>query len=343
MNRKKIPSIETFIILLILSAFSVTGGTAEDSLFIYGIHSWGDGASGLMNGRGGWSVEVVNTDYFPWDFTLDQAGRLEGEGFTLILRINKYFGQTVPSSPSSFDAFAQAVSDKAYLFRRHTSRFIIGNEMNADFEGDIPVGNYVSVFRKCRDKIRERLPEAEVIAGAVAPWNASQSGNGPYPSNRPWLNYFYQMVEDLGEDCDGYAIHAYGGRGGDDDPRDDDEMGFGVFHKWLEIIEQNPYASRKPVYLTEMNHAADGERAPGIPKYDYKTGYIPKLFEEVNTYNESHGFRVRAACWFSHANGGFPGYNISTNSTMADDFRQATGDTDYLSRVLSARSWNLYE
>jgi len=316
---------------------------AQNAEYIYGIHSWGDGASGLLNGKSGWSVEVVNTDYFPWDFTLDQAGRLQNEGFTLILRINKYFGQTVPSSPSDYDSFAQAVSDKAWTFRNHSSRFIIGNEMNADFEGNIPVTNYITVFTKCRTKIKERLPHAVVITGAVAPWNASQSGIGPYPSNRQWLNYFYQMVNELGDDCDGYAIHAYGGRGGDSDPRDDNDMGFGVFYKWLEIIAQNPYASSKPVYLTEMNHAADGESAPGIPIYNYPSGYIPKLFEAVNTYNETNNFRVKAACWFSHANGGFPGYNISTNSQMADDFRETTQNTDYLNRFLFACYWNQYE
>jgi len=316
---------------------------AADSIYIYGIHSWSDGASGLMNGRGGWSVEVVNTDYFQWDFTTEQAQRLKNEGFTLILRINKYFGHTIPASETQFDAFAQAVADKAWTFRNYTSRFIIGNEMNASFEGNISASNYINCFRKCRTKIKEYLPQAEVIVGAVAPWNSGQPGVGPYPSNRKWLNYFYQLVNDLGNECDGYAIHAYGGRGGDSDPRNDDEMGFGVFHRWLEIIKQNPFAAQKPVYLTEMNHAADGERSTGIPRYDYPSGYIQKLFEAVNTYNEGNDFRVKSACWFSYANGGFPGYNISTNSHMSDDFRQATQNTAYLNRILAVKRWELYE
>jgi len=154
---------------------------AADSIYIYGIHSWSDGASGIMNGRGGWSVEVVNTDYFAWDFTTAQAQRLNNEGFTLILRINKYFGQTIPAYDTQFDAFAQAVADKAWTFRNYTSRFIIGNEMNASFEGNIPATNYINCFRKCRTKIKERLPQAEVIVGAVAPWNSDQPGVDPIP------------------------------------------------------------------------------------------------------------------------------------------------------------------
>ena len=327
-----------FVVILLFPAFL----PGEDSRYIYGIHSWGDGASGLMNGKGGWTVEVVNTDYFPWDLTPDQAQRLKNEGFTLILRINKYFGQTVPASKTQYDAFALAVSDKAWTFRNYASRFIIGNEMNADFEGGIPVNDYRECYTKCRNKIRERLPQAEVLVAAVAPWNPTQSGIGPYPSNRQWLNYFYELVNDLDDDCDGYAIHAYGGRGGDSDPRNDNEMGFGVFHRWLEIIGQNPYAAAKPVYLTEMNHAADGGSA-GYPTYPYPSGYIPKLFEAVNSYNEDNGYRVKAACWFSHANGGFPGYNISTNSLMADDFRHSTQNTEYLNRFLRAVIWEKYE
>jgi len=331
-----------WILVCIGSLLLPAPGLGEDSRYIYGIHSWSDGASGLMNGKGGWTVEVVNTDFFFWDLTLDQAQRLKNEGFSLILRINKYFGQTIPASKTEYDAFAQAVSDKAWTFRNYTTRFIIGNEMNADFEGGIPVNDYREAFTKCRNKIKERLPQAQVLVSAVAPWNATRSGTGPYPSNRQWLNYFYELVNDLDDDCDGYAIHAYGGRGGDSDPRNDNEMGFGVFYRWLEIIEQNPYAAAKPVYLTEMNHAADGGTG-GFPTYPYPSGYIRKLFEAVNTYNEGHGYRVKAACWFSHANGGFPGYNISTHSLMADDFRYSTQNTEYLNRFLSADFWEGYE
>jgi len=57
---------------------------------------------------------------------------------------------------------------------------------------------------------------------------------------------------------------------------------------------------------------------------------MQKLFQEIGTYNQAHENPIRSACWFSYANGGFPGYNISTNSQMADDFRDATNTTDWI-------------
>ncbi len=315
-----------------------------EAVHIYGIHSWNDGASGIMNGKTGWTVEVVNTDYFAYDLTVEQAQRIVAEGFTLIIRINKTFGVTVPTNPADYDAFAQACAQKVQTFKSYCHRWIIGNEMNADFEGNIPVANYIQVYGKCRTAIKQVQPEAEVLVAALGPWNASQSGVGPYPSNRQWLNYMYQLVNTLNDACDGYAIHAYGGRSGDTDPRDDNEMGFGVFLKWMEIIDGNAYAFTKPVYLTEMNHAADGNKAPGVPQYDYPAGYISKLFEAINTWNETHSHRISCAAWFAYANGGFPGYNITLNTLMRDDFSATTQTTDYLfvTLAVSPTIWPLF-
>lgn len=313
---------------------------------IYGIHSWGDGAGGLRNGKSAWTVEVVNTDHWPYDLTVEQAQRIRNEGFTLIIRINKFFGDTVPKNSGQWDSFAAACAQKVETFAPYCRIWIIGNEMNADFEGNVPVATYAEVYRRCRTAIHAVQPDAEVLVAALAPWNASQTGVGIYPSNRPWLNYFYDLVRRLNGDCDGFAIHAYGGRNGDSDPRNDDEMGFGVYKRWMEIIGGHAPVSGKPVYLTEMNHAADGQKAgpPGFPKYNYVSGYIQKLYEEINTWNINHALRIRCACWFSYANGGFPGYNISTSSAMSDDFRAATSGSNYIWLPPSASAgWLYYE
>jgi len=311
---------------------SASAAAPPHATHIYGIHSWGFGAGGLLRGKSGWTVEVVNTDTFPYDPTPSDIQNMVNDGWTPIIRINKYFGETVLASASEYDAFAQACADKVSQYGAHCNIWILGNEMNAAFEGGIPVASYADVYTRCRSRIREVQPEATVLVAAVAPWNPSQSGSGPYPSNQQWLNYMYDLVHRLGDNCDGYAIHAYGGRGGDSDPRDDDDWGFGVFKRWMEIIDGHPDAARKPVYLTEMNHAADGDKPdkPGFPLYDYPAGYIRLLFEAIDDWNATHAHRILSACWFSYANGGFPGYNISTNSTMADDFSWTTENTEYL-------------
>ncbi len=329
-----------FFVFFTIAGFLFTGlAYAEEPIHIYGIHSWGFGASGIMNGKRGWSVEVINTDYFAWDPTPADIENVANDNFEVIIRINKIFGETVPKDSSEWDTFCQQCADKVDAYKEHCHIWLIGNEMNADFEGSIPVEDYIEVYTRCRNSIKDVQPEAEVIVGAVAPWNSSQSGDGPYPSNRQWLNYMYELVNTLNNDTDGYSIHAYGGRGGDSDPRDDGEMGFGVFKRWMEIIDANAYAREKKVYLTEMNHAADGDGAtPGFPLYSYPEGYIERLFEAINDWNTTHAHRIQCACWFSYANGGFPGYNISTNSQMADDFSETTATTDYYNRVLAADS-----
>jgi hypothetical protein len=324
-----IKSAQWVLIWVFIAVLAATGAAENEAVHIYGIHSWGDGANGIMNGKTGWTVEVVNTDPFGADLTPDQAQRIVNEGFTLIIRINKIFGTTVPTNPSEYDAFAAACAAKVTTFQNYCHRWIIGNEMNADFEGNIPAGNYITLYQKCRTQIHAVQPEAEVLVAAVAPWNSSQKPSGPYGSSC-WLNYMYQLVNTLGDEADGYAIHAYGGRGGDSDPRDDSDWGFGVFKRWMEIIDANAFARTKPVYLTEMNHAADGQGSTaGYPKYPYPAGYIQRLFQAINTWNIGNAHKIRCAAWFAYANGGFPGYDITLNSQMRDDFSAATRDTNY--------------
>jgi len=284
----------------------------------------------MLRGKSGWSVEVINTDFFFWDPTPENIQTIVNDGWTPIIRINKTFGQTIPANSSEFDSFASACASKVTQYGDHCNIWIIGNEMNADFEGGIYVTNYVDAYTRCRNAIKAVQPDATVLVAAVAPWNPTRTGVGPYPANQQWLNYMYQLVNDLDGACDGFAIHAYGGRGGDSDPRDDNYWGFGVYEDWMEIIDGNPNSHAKPVFLTEMNHAADGNREPGWPIYDYPAGYIRLLFEEIDTYNSTHQHKILAACWFSHANGGFPGYNISTNSDMSNDFIWSTENADYL-------------
>ena len=67
---------------------------------IYGIHSWGFGAGGLLHGKTGWTIEVINTELFAHDPTPSDIQNMVNEGWTPIIRINKIFGQTVPASAS---------------------------------------------------------------------------------------------------------------------------------------------------------------------------------------------------------------------------------------------------
>ena len=95
------------LVMLIMLILIPLCSMAEEPLYIYGIHSWGFGANGLMNGKRGWSVEVINTDTFPWDPTPSDIQNVANENFEVIIRINKIFGETVPKNSSEWDTFAQ--------------------------------------------------------------------------------------------------------------------------------------------------------------------------------------------------------------------------------------------
>lgn len=328
---------------LALCSLSVAQTSAPTPVHIYGIHSWANGANGLFNGKRGWTVESVNTANYSFDLQPSQAQQIVAENFELIIRINKEAGLTVPTDSSQWDQFASNCAAKVTAFAPYCHTWIIGNEMNADFEGSIPVSTYAEVYRRCRSAIHAVQPNAIVAVGAVAPWNATQRPSGTYTD--AWLNYMYQLVNTLGSEADAYALHAYGGRSNDStrsDPRDDSAWGFGIFKQWMEIIDANPSACNVPVYLTEMNHAADGGSA-GYPSYSYPQGYINRCFEAINSWNTTHAHRIKCACWFAYSNGGFPGYDITLNSTMASDFSTATRQTSYVGTLTAAKEWQLFE
>jgi hypothetical protein len=341
--------------LLLASLLSAAAAAAPgvDAPHIYGIHTWNNtGANSLLNGKSGWTVELMHANPNPpfFDLTHAQAQQIVAEGWTLVIRIDydPYTGQTLPENSSQRTAYNASCEAIVAQFSDVCHTWIIGNEFNAAFgvggANATTVALAEQAYREARDAIHSAQPEAIVLVGAIAPWNASTTGTGPYASNRQWLNYFYDLVHRLDDTADGFAIHAYGGRSGDTDPRNDDEMAFGVYERWMEIIESNPATMWKPVYLTEMNHAADGDsNGDGFPNNSYDAGFIQRAFEEIGTWNEAHVHRIRCACWFAYANGGFPGYNITTYSQMADDFRASTSGTNYIGAPYTGIGEHLWE
>lgn len=339
--RRAMICVSALAILLSAVALPAVAGPYDPAVNIYGIHTWAGGANGLFNGKRGWTTEVIwtKTDY-SFNLQVSQAQQIVNENFRLIIRLDWESGEPIPSSSANWDTFATQCAQKVALYKDYCNIWVIGNEMNANFLTSVPASTTVEVYRRCRAAIKAVQPNAVVVVAAVAPWNTGRNGTGPYSS--AWLNYMYEMVNSLNAEADAYAIHAYGGRSGDQDPRDDDEMGFGVFKRWMEIIDANQYATRVPVLLTEFDHAVDGG-ANGVPTNSYDAGFINKAFESVNSWNTTHLHRIACACWFTYSNGGFPGYNISANSTMQNDFRTATSTTDYIGTVTGARDWEMFE
>ena len=325
-----------FSILFLLLCGVVFGG---DAGHIYGIHDWGSGASGFFSGKTRWDVEMIRVG-----IDTPNLQQIVNDGFTLIVRLGKSWGESIPRNSSEWNSFAASCANTVNTYKNVTNKWIIGNEMNANFDSNIPASQYVTVYTLCRDAIKAVQPDAEVLVAAVAPWNASQNPGGSY--SYAWLNYMEYIVNHLNSNCDGFAIHAYGGRNGDNDPRDDNYWGFGVYKDWMAIINANPQTALKPVYLTEMNCFADGfGPTTGYPKYPYSSGWINKAFEEINNYNVNNNYRIRCACWFAYSNGGFPGYDLTLLPQASSDFSYTTQHTNYLNlgpSEVNKHLWELY-
>lgn len=314
--------------LILIGAFVCVGShlcvSYADDTKLYGIHFWGTGASGIMNGRQGYSVENVwpgvqnKTD---WSDVRSKVQSARNDGFTPIVRFNWTSGQTVPALndwTGRFD-FAHKCREGVVALGDLCNIWQIGNEMNALWEGAIPADWYLKCFNtydinNCYYQIHSVQSTAIVLMGAVAPWNPDTNATGPYSNtHEKWKNYFYYLVNTTTTDVDGFAIHAYGGRqngqpgdtGYDPDPRDDCNApntistqtidvcwGFNPFRYFADEAATR-FGNNLPVYLTETN-----TNATAVPSTSYRAGWMQGAYEAIDTYNKNHNQKIRTLSWF---------------------------------------------
>ena len=317
-----------FALILSFFIFICNLGISFSSEYIYGIHYWSSSAkSAIMNDKTGWVVEIVNVAGGPgsWDWFYNFIQRIRNEGvFEPIVRINYNWGETIPADPSKYDTFASYCAEVAYeLYNRSSVKwFQIGNEMNLDWEyppsGDgkgCPAEEYVKCFRKVYTAIKNRVPNVYVLVGPVGPFNNqgplySLSGNGVY-----YDVYFDYIVNQIGNSCDGYAIHPYGLHS----EREDNNLqlsivkgisnswGFNCFKVYMKILQQYDYAKTKPVHATETNtfHGYGGDE-PAY-SYDDDVDWLQTSFQKIDDWNNNkgtsagenpHGQKILSLCWF---------------------------------------------
>lgn len=201
--------------------------TACETLF--GIHWWASGASGIMNGKKGWSVEIINAE------GINNAADLNGikshmrniinDGFTPVVRINWNWYATIPNpSTVSYNTFADRcamIMNELYNNLgdgKKVKWFQVGNEYNLDYEykpsGDgrgAPANTYVAYYNAVYSKVKNTVAngnQIKVLVGPVANWAPTAVdgtlGPGYYDA------YYKAVVQGIGNNCDGYAIHTYG-------------------------------------------------------------------------------------------------------------------------------------
>ncbi|MCL4489339.1 MAG: discoidin domain-containing protein [Chloroflexi bacterium] len=257
--------------------------------YIYGLHDLGGQNLMLEAQRPGWlldSVDLrsqVSTDY----------SSLAEAGFGLIIRLNHGYDPvgTIPPS-DQYDAFAAKCA--AYVADSPGPRiWIIGNEMNLGVERPqfrdgtrevITPDKYAQCFLKCRQAIRglEGHSDDWVIPGAVGPYN----NETVYPGNvrGDWVQYLVDLLNLLGNNTDGIALHCHthdynpNQITGDrlmDPPFNDRRYDFRTFRDFLEALPE-PFRNL-PVFITEAN--------PYMGWRDSNLAWIQTAYDEINSWN----------------------------------------------------------
>ena len=335
MKSGKTRSIVIKSLLLVLCIAFIFGNTVQGSgtYNIYGIHFYGDGAENLKNGKGMYSVEVLYTDQYNKTNDRAKLQNIVNKGFRVILRIDYKHGQTVPAENDWVGRynFAQSCKTIAQDVGDLVNIYVIGNEMQADYEGKIPALWYTYCFNdydtNCvYDQIKAVRPGAIVCMGALSGW----PGYDHEPtSNISFMNTFLANVEAV----DGFALHAYSGTsyyngtGGIEDPRYSDTTGLHSFSEFMKKIYAK-YGATKPVYITEAN--TYWGLNPSVPAQfsdkSYRDNWMKEAFQAIDEWNASNDIKVDAFCWFTYSTLGItdPNSDIFGNAMARTDNAKLT-------------------
>jgi hypothetical protein len=249
--------------------------------YIYGLHDIGGQDLMLSAQRPGWLLDTIDLR--------SQAGAdyssLAEAGLGIIVRLNNgYDTGTIPPS-NQYDAFAAKCA--AYVKNSPGARiWLIGNETNTNAERpQLPDGSreiitpekYAQCFSKCHAAIKNVPGHADdwVIPGAVGPYNA-QTGD--------WVQYLVDILNLLGAQADGIALHCYthdfkANQITDeqlmDPPFHQRHFNFRAYRDFLNALPTQFRAL--PVFITETNPYA-GWR-------DSNSGWLQNAYKEIDAWN----------------------------------------------------------
>ena len=243
----------------------------------------------------------------------------------VIGRLNYGYGSTgTLPEPNGYQDFAARVVN--YVSgSRNCQRWIIGNEPNLSREW--PNGqpifpwHYAGCFDLCRKAIRSLSGHNhdEVLIAGTGPWNnqLKYSGN----PNGDWVIYFSDVIELLGDDFDGYALHAYT-HGYDtglvtstarmDAPFGNRYYNFRTYQDYCNAIPAD--LKHKAAYITEAN--GDGPwRAVGL---------IPAMLGEINSWNVGGGLpTIQCVVNFRYPSDKNDGFGMADKGDVMAEYQSA--------------------
>jgi hypothetical protein len=220
----------------------------------------------------------------------------------VIARLNWGYGSagTLPL-PSVYEAFAQMVAVHVNG-TRNCKRWIIGNEPNLSREwpDNTPIypWHYAACYKLCREAIHA-LPghgQDEVLIAASGPWNAELKYDGNPDGD--WITYFSDVIDLIGDACDGYSIHAYT-HGYDvslvtssarmDHPFQNHYYEFYTYRDYCEAIP--PELRYLPVYLTEANGNGPWQAV----------GLMPAMLQEIDSWNHTKLPKIHSVIFYRYS------------------------------------------
>ncbi len=307
--------------------------------YIFGMHDRGGEHLMVNKSRRGWVLVTEALGADPNNHQGSDYTDLVNQGLGVLVRLNHGYGTagTIPDS-AQYDDFARRCGN----FVRASPGchiWVIGNEMNlANERPGGPNGQvitpelYASCFRKCRNEIRRPGHESDqVVTGAVGPWNTQTK----YPGNLrgDWVRYFADILNLLGGEVDGIAVHTY--THGQEPhlvfdnatmnaPFQDYHWHFRAYRDFMAAI---PLGLRdRPVYITETDQYGAWR--------DVNTGWVRNAYREIDDWNQNLGNQpIQALILFRWiiGNPNDPpqvGWAIENTPGVQDDFRD-TMDNEY--------------
>ncbi|MBI3942160.1 MAG: LysM peptidoglycan-binding domain-containing protein [Chloroflexi bacterium] len=318
---------------------------AGESPFIYGFHDLGGENIMLQAGVPGWVLHTTKVN----EGTRDFSPQVD-HGLGVMVRLNNGYSSDDPGSrgtipfQASYGSFASKCAD--WVGRSRGCRiWIVGNEpnmaaerpgYNTPVEQIITPDRYADCYRQVRNAIRglNGHDKDQIIVAAAAPWNdqTRYSGN---PSGF-WIQYFTDILNILGNACDGIAIHTYthGIRqtsAGVDTLIQDETQPWPQFpgahfnfRTYRDFMAAIPAGLRnRPVYVTET----DQDRDPNNPQKTWDTrnvGWVRQAYDEINTWNSnSQNQKIRALLLYRWINADPWGLGDNSKPGVLDDFRQS--------------------
>ncbi len=310
-----------------------------ESPYIFGLHDRGGQYLMAEAGRKGWVLVTKKLGHISTDLDGESYESLADEGFGVMVRLNNAYSPdgTLPHS-NHYQAFAQRCANFVNA-SPGCHIWIIGNEMNMGKERPggltgqkITPELYAQCYRLCRHRIQALggHERDQVVVGAVAPWNDQTK----YPGNPDgfWIKYFQDILAELGDECDGLALHTYTHRVKDGDNLITDETqswpqfpgahsNFQTYRDFMAAIP--PGLRHLPVYITETNQDKD-ELKPEDTWFPENRGWVREAYAEINEWNSTPGNqKIRCLLLYRWKADDYWGLEDNSKPGVIEDFKQA--------------------